>query len=103
MRNTLSSSGCSSSPLVKGTLHSHINTRCGLTTSNWAIRPYFGQAFWFRYQHSEKLPSALERYQKEVLRVFGVLENVLSKQEWLVGGKLTVADLSFITYVCITT
>ncbi|KAH9884400.1 glutathione S-transferase C-terminal-like protein [Cubamyces lactineus] len=60
--------------------------------------PYFGQAFWFRYQHSEKLPSALERYQKEVLRVFGVLESVLSKQEWLVGGKLTVADLSFITW-----
>ncbi|KAI0659289.1 glutathione S-transferase C-terminal-like protein [Cubamyces menziesii] len=60
--------------------------------------PYFGQAFWFRYQHSEKLPSALERYQEEVLRVFGVLENVLSKQEWLVGGKLTIADLSFITW-----
>ncbi|KAI0336810.1 glutathione S-transferase C-terminal-like protein [Cubamyces sp. BRFM 1775] len=60
--------------------------------------PYFGQAFWFRYQHSEKVPSALERYQKEILRVFGVLESVLSKQEWLVGGRLTVADLSFITW-----
>jgi glutathione S-transferase len=32
----------------------------------------------------EKLPSAQERYQKEILRVFGVLESVLSKQEWFV-------------------
>lgn len=31
--------------------------------------------------------------------MFGVLEGVLSKQEWLVAGKPTVADLSFIQYV----
>lgn len=49
--------------------------------------------------HPEKIPSAVERYQKEILRVFGVLESVLSKQEWLVGNKLTIADLSFITLV----
>ena len=49
--------------------------------------------------HPEKIPSAIERYQKEILRVLGVLESVLSKQEWLVGGKLTIADLSFIPYV----
>lgn len=60
-------------------------------------RPYFGQAVWFMKYHQEKLPSAIERYQKEILRVLGVLETVLSKQEWLVGGKLTVADISFIT------
>ncbi|KAH9852463.1 glutathione S-transferase C-terminal-like protein [Lenzites betulinus] len=60
--------------------------------------PYFGQAVWFLNYHSEKIPSAVERYQKEILRVLGVLESVLSKQEWLVGGKLTVADLSFITW-----
>lgn len=41
----------------------------------------------------------IERYQKEILRVFGVLESVLSKQEWLVGGKCTIADLSFIMFV----
>ncbi|OJT15254.1 Glutathione S-transferase 2 [Trametes pubescens] len=60
--------------------------------------PYFGQALWFLRQHSEKIPSAIERYQKEVLRIFGVLESVLAKQEWLVGGKCTVADLSFIPW-----
>jgi glutathione S-transferase len=45
------------------------------------------------------VPSAIERYQKEMLRVFGVLESILSKQSWLVGDKMTIADISFITYV----
>lgn len=49
--------------------------------------------------HPENLPSVIERYQKEMLRILGVLESVLSKQEWLVGGRCTVADLSFIVYV----
>ena len=48
--------------------------------------------------HTEKLPSVIERYQNETRRVLGVLEGVLSKQEWLVGGKPTIADLSFITW-----
>lgn len=45
------------------------------------------------------MPVVVERYQKEILRVFGVLESVLSKQEWLVGGKCTIADLAFIMSV----
>ena len=63
--------------------------------------PYFGQAFWFIRFHSEQIPSAIERYQKETLRVFSVLDSVLSKPEnggWLVGGKPTIADLSFVTW-----
>ena len=48
--------------------------------------------------HPEKIPSAIERYQKEIVRVFSVLDSVLAKQEWLVGGKPTIADLSFITW-----
>ncbi|CCL99910.1 uncharacterized protein FIBRA_01935 [Fibroporia radiculosa] len=60
--------------------------------------PYFGQVVTFQLFHSEKIPSAIERYQKEVIRVLGVLESVLSKQEWLVGGKYTIADLSFIPW-----
>ncbi|KAI0822285.1 glutathione S-transferase C-terminal-like protein [Trametes gibbosa] len=60
--------------------------------------PYFGQSAWFIMSHPEKIPSAIERYQNEILRVFGVLESVLSKQEWLVGGKCTIADLSFIPW-----
>jgi glutathione S-transferase len=61
--------------------------------------PYFGQAGWFSKYHPEKVPSAVERYRNEIKRVWSVLETVLSKQEWLLGNKTTVADLSFIPCV----
>ena len=51
--------------------------------------------------HPEKIASAIERYQKETVRVFSVLDAVLAKPEsggWLVGGKPTIADLSFVTW-----
>ncbi|OCH84365.1 glutathione S-transferase [Obba rivulosa] len=60
--------------------------------------PYYGQAVWFQKFHPEKFPSAVERYQKETYRVLGVLESVLSKQEWLVGGKATIADIAFVPW-----
>ncbi|RPD62373.1 glutathione S-transferase C-terminal-like protein [Lentinus tigrinus ALCF2SS1-7] len=60
--------------------------------------PYFGQAGWFKLFHPEKVPSAQQRYQKEILRVWGVLDSVLSKREWLVGDKCTIADLSFVPW-----
>ncbi|THH33254.1 hypothetical protein EUX98_g909 [Antrodiella citrinella] len=60
--------------------------------------PYFGQAAWFSNFHPEKIPSAIERYQSEIKRVLGVLEIVLSKQEWLAAGKFTIADLSFVSW-----
>lgn len=62
--------------------------------------PYFGQATWFSRYHPEKLPSAVERYQKEILRVCGVLNAWLEKVEgeWLVGNKMSYADLAFIPW-----
>jgi glutathione S-transferase len=62
--------------------------------------PYFGQATWFARFHSEKLPSAVDRYVNEIFRVTGVLDKALEGNEngWLVGDKLTYADLSFITW-----
>ncbi|TCD63264.1 Glutathione S-transferase 2 [Steccherinum ochraceum] len=60
--------------------------------------PYYGQSYWFNHIHPEKIPSAQERYKNETRRVLGVLESVLLKQEWLVGGKLTIADLTFVPW-----
>jgi len=60
--------------------------------------PYFGQSAWFQHFHAEKIPSVVERYNNEIKRVFGVLESVLSKQKYLVGDKVTIADLSFIPW-----
>ncbi|KAL0634792.1 hypothetical protein Q9L58_006309 [Maublancomyces gigas] len=60
--------------------------------------PYFGQAAWFMHFHSEKLPSAVERYVAEIHRILGVLDGILADKEYLVGGKASYADLSFIPW-----
>lgn len=69
--------------------------------------PYFGQAVWFKKFHHEQLPSAIERYVKEIDRVNGVLESWFARQKeahpngdgpWLVGDKPTFADLSFVSW-----
>ncbi len=62
--------------------------------------PYFGQKAWFSMFHPEKIPSAIERYEKEVKRVVGVIDRHLKKNgtEYLVGDKCTYADLAFIPW-----
>ncbi|KAH6681745.1 glutathione S-transferase [Halenospora varia] len=60
--------------------------------------PYYGQAWWFQFHHPTPNPSALERYQNEVKRVSGVLNKHLTSKKFLVGDKLTYADISFVTW-----
>ncbi|KAH8919046.1 glutathione S-transferase C-terminal-like protein, partial [Atractiella rhizophila] len=61
--------------------------------------PYYGQYAWFAGgYHGEQLPTVTSRYEAEINRVLSVLEAILSKQEWLVGSKCTIADLSFLMY-----
>jgi glutathione S-transferase len=60
--------------------------------------PYFGQAVWFTVFHPEKLASAQERYKNEILRVSSVLDRALEGKDWLVGGKYSYADVSFVTW-----
>jgi glutathione S-transferase len=66
--------------------------------------PYFGQLGWFKLFSPEQITLAIDRYAKEVARVTGVLEGWLEKQEsktdgpWLVGGRISYADLSFVTW-----
>lgn len=64
--------------------------------------PYYGQVSWFNHLHAEKIPSAIERYANEVRRILGVLETGLSKKpanaQWLVGDKMTFADMAFMPW-----
>ena len=69
--------------------------------------PYYGQAAWFKKYHPERVPSAVERYIKEINRVSGVLDSHLARQEkefvkgdgpWLVGNKMSFADIAFLPY-----
>jgi glutathione S-transferase len=65
--------------------------------------PYFGQMVWFRTFHSEKIPSAIQRYYDEVYRVIGVIDAHLKKKgsSYLVGDRVTYADLMFIAWTYI--
>lgn len=65
--------------------------------------PYFGQAIWFKKYHPEPVPSAVERYVKEVNRVTSVMEGHLKTQKekygteepWFVGNKFSYVDIAF--------
>jgi len=57
--------------------------------------PYFGEAAYYMMYHSIKLPTAIDRYQKEIIRVISVLDGVLANNRYLVGDKPTIADFSF--------
>ena len=63
--------------------------------------PYFGQAMWFNFFHAEKLPSAVDRYINEIRRVSTVLETVLKNKKFLVGGKYSYVDTSFLPWYLI--
>lgn len=64
--------------------------------------PYTGQAVWFKLLDGNKDPYGSARYLNEVHRMLKILEQQLTKpdsQGWLVLGKLTIADLSFLQWV----
>jgi glutathione S-transferase len=60
--------------------------------------PYYGQAAWFKVHHPERVPSAIDRYMNEVRRILGVLDTSLEGKQWLVGDKMTFADMAFVSY-----
>ena len=64
--------------------------------------PYFGQCGVFQHLFPEKIPSVIERFANEIKRVLGVLEIVLSAKpadaQWLVGDKMTFADMAFVPW-----
>jgi GST-like protein len=57
------------------------------------VGPMMGQAnVFFRYA-PEKIPYAIERYQREVLRLFGVLDRRLADHTYL-AGDYSIADIA---------
>jgi len=57
------------------------------------IGPMLGQAHHFRLQAKEKLPYAIERYEREADRLHRVLEKQLSASEFL-AGEYSIADIA---------
>ena len=61
------------------------------------VGPMFGQANYF-FRMQEKVPYAIERYHKEALRLYGVLEKRLDEVEYL-AGEYSIADVATYPWV----
>jgi GSH-dependent disulfide-bond oxidoreductase len=63
------------------------------------VGPMMGQAnVFFRYA-PEKIPYAIERYQREVRRLFQVMERQLSANEYIAGGEYSIADIALWSWI----
>ena len=58
------------------------------------IGPYSGQAVHFKHFAPEKVPYAHDRYQYEVLRHYGIIEDHLKESRYMVGDTYTIVDMS---------
>jgi GST-like protein len=58
-----------------------------------SVGPMLGQLWWFRHAGKDN-EQAMERYGREVRRLYGVYEERLAAQEWLAGGAYSIADIA---------
>lgn len=65
-----------------------------------SVGPMFGQLNHFKKFAPEKIPYAIERYEKETLRLYGVLDGQLAEREYLCGD-YSIADIATYPWVAI--
>ncbi|MBE9166388.1 glutathione S-transferase N-terminal domain-containing protein [Pleurocapsales cyanobacterium LEGE 06147] len=63
-----------------------------------SVGPMFGQYNHFNRFAPEKIPYAIERYQKETLRLYGVLDKQLSEREFICED-YSIADIATFPWV----
>lgn len=63
------------------------------------IGPNFGQAHHFRRAAPEQVPYALKRFDDEVRRLYGVMQQRLSEVPYLAGADYTIADMATLPWV----
>jgi len=78
--------------------------RARLQTLEWlmfqmgGVGPMFGQAHHFLRQAPEQIPYAIERYTKEVRRLYGVMDRRLGGAAFL-AGEYSIADIATFPWV----
>jgi GSH-dependent disulfide-bond oxidoreductase len=63
-----------------------------------SIGPMFGQLGHFKQFAPEKIPYAIERYEKETLRLYGVLDLQLTQHEFI-AGDYSIADIATFPWI----
>ena len=65
-----------------------------------SVGPMLGQLNHFKKFAPEKIPYAIERYEKETLRLYGVLDGQLQEREFLCGD-YSIADIATYPWIAI--
>lgn len=65
-----------------------------------SVGPMFGQLNHFKKFAPEKIPYAIERYEKETLRLYGVLDRQLKDNEFICGD-YSIADIATYPWVAV--
>jgi GST-like protein len=60
-----------------------------------SVGPMLGQLWWFRHAAPERNAMALDRYTRETLRLYGVIERRLAVSPWIAADEYTLADIAF--------
>jgi GSH-dependent disulfide-bond oxidoreductase len=63
-----------------------------------SIGPMFGQLGHFKQFAPEKIPYAIERYEKETLRLYGVLDLQLTQHEFI-AGDYSISDIATFPWI----
>jgi GSH-dependent disulfide-bond oxidoreductase len=63
------------------------------------LGPMTGQSGHFRNYAPEKIPYAIDRYVKEVNRLYGVLDKRLADRKFMAGDDYTIADMATYPWV----
>ncbi|WP_324826971.1 glutathione S-transferase C-terminal domain-containing protein [Qipengyuania zhejiangensis] len=63
------------------------------------LGPTLGQHGHFHLYAEEKLPYAIDRFHREALRVYGVMDRQLARAEFITGDDYTIADMACFPWV----
>jgi GST-like protein len=80
-------------------LHGRVEVLQWLFWQMGGLGPMAGQNTHFRNYAPEKIPYAIDRYSKELNRLFGVLDKRLKDREFLAGADYTIADMASYPWV----
>jgi GSH-dependent disulfide-bond oxidoreductase len=58
------------------------------------VGPYSGQAVHFRHYATERIPYAVDRYLFEAKRHYGILDDRLALQHYMLGDTYTIVDMA---------
>lgn len=81
------------------------NLRSKVEVSQWlfwqmaGLGPMSGQLNHFKNYAQEKIPYAIDRYSKETLRLYSVLDQRLSDRSFVAGEEFTIADMAIYPWI----